>query len=164
MANKFDKVREGPVGRTRDGHWRHRALCSNCCELFLICLMWLKSVIYGFWELFGANFFWKYFVRMKNGCNFAIAFGDERIFRKASEHCNRCLFSSVGQSTWFVISGSLVRIRQEALKYWNQGMRASARLQNKGEYQSGQMGQTVNLLVYTFGGSNPSSPTNKMRK
>ena len=38
-------------------------------------------------------------------------------------------------------------------------MRASARLQNKGEYQSGQMGQTVNLLVYTFGGSNPSSPT-----
>ncbi|MDE6682227.1 MAG: hypothetical protein K2J87_02240, partial [Muribaculaceae bacterium] len=25
--------------------------------------------------------------------------------------------------------------------------------------QSGQMGQTVNLLVYTFGGSNPSSPT-----
>ena len=28
-----------------------------------------------------------------------------------------------------------------------------------GEYQSGQMGQTVNLLVFTFGGSNPSSPT-----
>ena len=31
----------------------------------------------------------------------------------------------------------------------------------KGEYQSGQMGQTVNLLVYTFGGSNPSSPTTR---
>ena len=31
-----------------------------------------------------------------------------------------------------------------------------------GEYQSGQMGQTVNLLVYTFGGSNPSSPTQKI--
>ena len=29
----------------------------------------------------------------------------------------------------------------------------------KGEYQSGQMGQTVNLLAYAFGGSNPSSPT-----
>ena len=29
----------------------------------------------------------------------------------------------------------------------------------KGKYQSGQMGQTVNLLVYTFGGSNPSLPT-----
>ena len=29
----------------------------------------------------------------------------------------------------------------------------------KGSYQSGQMGQTVNLLVFTFGGSNPSLPT-----
>ena len=28
-----------------------------------------------------------------------------------------------------------------------------------GKYQSGQMGQTVNLLSYDFGGSNPSSPT-----
>ncbi len=28
-----------------------------------------------------------------------------------------------------------------------------------GEYQSGQMGQTVNLLSFDFGGSNPSSPT-----
>ena len=34
------------------------------------------------------------------------------------------------------------------------------RNEKTGEYQSGQMGQTVNLLVYTFGGSNPSSPTN----
>ena len=30
-----------------------------------------------------------------------------------------------------------------------------------GGYQSGQMGQTVNLLVFTFGGSNPSPPTLK---
>ncbi len=29
----------------------------------------------------------------------------------------------------------------------------------KGVYQSGQMGQTVNLLTYVFGGSNPSAPT-----
>jgi hypothetical protein len=29
----------------------------------------------------------------------------------------------------------------------------------KGIYQSGQMGQTVNLLAYAFGGSNPSVPT-----
>ena len=29
----------------------------------------------------------------------------------------------------------------------------------KGKYQSGQMGQTVNLLAYAFGGSNPSPPT-----
>ncbi len=28
-----------------------------------------------------------------------------------------------------------------------------------GVYQSGQMGQTVNLLTYVFGGSNPSAPT-----
>ena len=33
--------------------------------------------------------------------------------------------------------------------------------QNKGSYQSGQMGQTVNLLAYAFGGSNPSLPTKK---
>ena len=31
-----------------------------------------------------------------------------------------------------------------------------------GGYQSGQMGQTVNLLAYAFGGSNPSPPTKKM--
>ena len=35
----------------------------------------------------------------------------------------------------------------------------SGDVRKTGEYQSGQMGQTVNLLVYTFGGSNPSSPT-----
>ena len=32
-------------------------------------------------------------------------------------------------------------------------------VEDKGGYQSGQMGQTVNLLVFTFGGSNPSPPT-----
>ena len=32
-----------------------------------------------------------------------------------------------------------------------------------GSYQSGQMGQTVNLLAYAFGGSNPSLPTNKVK-
>lgn len=32
-----------------------------------------------------------------------------------------------------------------------------------GRYQSGQMGQTVNLLAYAFGGSNPSAPTKIMR-
>ena len=34
----------------------------------------------------------------------------------------------------------------------------------RGKYQSGQMGQTVNLLAYAFGGSNPSLPTRKRRK
>ena len=33
-----------------------------------------------------------------------------------------------------------------------------------GKYQSGQMGQTVNLLAYAFGGSNPSLPTNVLKK
>ena len=33
------------------------------------------------------------------------------------------------------------------------------RKRKKGKYQSGQMGQTVNLLAYAFGGSNPSLPT-----
>ena len=28
-----------------------------------------------------------------------------------------------------------------------------------GRYQSGQMGQTVNLLAHAYGGSNPSLPT-----
>ncbi len=28
-----------------------------------------------------------------------------------------------------------------------------------GGFQSGQMGQTVNLLAFAFGGSNPSPPT-----
>ena len=32
-----------------------------------------------------------------------------------------------------------------------------------GRFQSGQMGQTVNLLLYSFGGSNPSLPTKKPR-
>ena len=32
-----------------------------------------------------------------------------------------------------------------------------------GRYQSGQMGQTVNLLVFTFGGSNPSLPTHRRK-
>ncbi len=33
----------------------------------------------------------------------------------------------------------------------------------KGGYQSGQMGQTVNLLALAFGGSNPSPPTFQIR-
>ena len=41
------------------------------------------------------------------------------------------------------------------------GSQAIARY--SGRYQSGQMGQTVNLLVYTFGGSNPSLPTNDLQ-
>ena len=35
----------------------------------------------------------------------------------------------------------------------------SLRFPAMGSYQSGQMGQTVNLLALAFGGSNPSLPT-----
>gem|GEM_PF-648896 len=37
------------------------------------------------------------------------------------------------------------------------GLKSS--LKDKGRYQSGQLGQTVNLLSYDFEGSNPSLPT-----
>ncbi len=33
------------------------------------------------------------------------------------------------------------------------------RIQTMGRFQSGQMDQTVNLLSYDFGGSNPPLPT-----
>ena len=35
--------------------------------------------------------------------------------------------------------------------------------QPKGGYSSGQRGQTVNLLAYAYGGSNPSPPTHPQR-
>ena len=38
-------------------------------------------------------------------------------------------------------------------------VRAKGEIRHTGRYQSGQMGQTVNLLAYAFGGSNPSLPT-----
>ncbi len=43
-----------------------------------------------------------------------------------------------------------------------QGTKLSERIVLSGGYQSGQMGQTVNLLAYAFGGSNPSPPTIKV--
>ena len=58
------------------------------------------------------NFFRKkdsgMFCELKNMRNFAPAMKPIGFLKR--------LFSSVGQSTWFVISGSLVRIRQEAQK------------------------------------------------
>ena len=42
---------------------------------------------------------------------------------------------------------------------WNVTLKA----QMKGIYQSGQMGQTVNLLVNAYGGSNPSVPTIRIK-
>ena len=70
----------------------------------------------------------------------------------------RCRYSSVGQSSWFVISGSWVRIPLSAQDHW---IRITKYTQ--GRYQSGQLGQTVNLLAHAFGGSNPSLPTHTWR-
>ena len=39
------------------------------------------------------------------------------------------------------------------------GLITTNNMEQAGKYQSGQMGQTVNLLAYAFGGSNPSLPT-----
>ena len=40
-----------------------------------------------------------------------------------------------------------------------QGLTRTGEKHKKGGFQSGQMGQTVNLLSFDFGGSNPSPPT-----
>ena len=49
------------------------------------------------------------------------------------------------------------------MTYWglrkNSVREQSKKRGNKGGYQSGQMGQTVNLLACAYGGSNPSPPT-----
>ncbi len=80
------------------------------------------------------------------------------------------------QSVCLTSRGSAVRIRQRphygslaqlnrASDYGSEGYRFESYRSHfsltscLGGYQSGQMGQTVNLLVVTFGGSNPSPPT-----
>ena len=40
----------------------------------------------------------------------------------------------------------------------------SGREQNLGVFPSGQWGQTVNLLLFSFGGSNPPAPTKKAQR
>ena len=73
------------------------------------------------------------------------------------------LFSSVGQSTCNLgVVGSNPTRGSSSRKESGEEKIVE---ETKGVFQSGQMGQTVNLLVFTFGGSNPSAPTNKtMRK
>ncbi len=45
------------------------------------------------------------------------------------------------------------------LYYINCSLFSGLKLLNMGEFPSGQRGQTVNLLLISFGGSNPPSPT-----
>ena len=63
------------------------------------------------------------------------------------------------------MEGSLAQLNR-AFDYGSKGCGFESRrshhfmkVRQPGRYQSGQMGQTVNLLVFTFGGSNPSPPT-----
>ena len=47
----------------------------------------------------------------------------------------------------------------ENLRGWKKSCTFAPGFENRGVFQSGQMGQTVNLLSFDFGGSNPSAPT-----
>src|SRR6266446_3231001 len=60
------------------------------------------------------------------------------------------------QSNCLVSSGSGVQILPPAPAFSRGSERVPA---DSGRYPSGQRGQTVNLLAYAFGGSNPPLPT-----
>ena len=64
--------------------------------------------------------------------------------------------------------GPLAQLNR-ALDYGSRGYRFESytdhfRTRVMGIFQSGQMGQTVNLLAFAFGGSNPSVPTKKSER
>src|SRR5436309_4662022 len=61
-----------------------------------------------------------------------------------------------GQSNCLVSSGSGVQILPPAPAF---SRSCQVRPADSGRYPSGQRGQTVNLLAYAFGGSNPPLPT-----
>ena len=66
-----------------------------------------------------------------------------------SEWSVNCQCSSVGQSSWFVISRSSVRIRPPALFYWF----------TIGEIPKWPTGADCNSADFVFVGSNPALPT-----
>src|SRR5213593_764861 len=67
-----------------------------------------------------------------------------------------CAGVAQGQSNCLVSSGSGVQILPPAPAF---SMSCQVRPADSGRYPSGQRGQTVNLLAYAFGGSNPPLPT-----
>src|SRR6266581_5497649 len=67
-----------------------------------------------------------------------------------------CAGVAQGQSNCLVSSGSGVQILPPAPAF---SMSYQVRPADSGRYPSGQRGQTVNLLAYAFGGSNPPLPT-----
>ena len=104
---------------------------------------------------------------------FALAFKKEQRFLNKRKANGR--LAQLVQSICLTSRGSAVRIRQRpqneygsvaqlnrASDYGSEGYRFESCRSHEvhlGRYQSGQMGQTVNLLAYAFGGSNPSLPT-----
>ena len=46
----------------------------------------------------------------------------------------------------------------------SEGGKPTEQKQNMGVFPSGQWGQTVNLLLFSFGGSNPPAPTKKVQR
>ena len=59
-----------------------------------------------------------------------------------------------------VVGSNPTRGSNESMRLWLKAVaNAFSEIVNKGKFQSGQMGQTVNLLSFDFGGSNPSLPT-----
>src|SRR5213594_4196818 len=67
-----------------------------------------------------------------------------------------CAGVAQGQSNCLVSSGSGVQILPPAPAF---SRSCQVRPADSGRYPSGQRGQTVNLLAYAFGGSNPPLPT-----
>src|SRR2546427_12596477 len=67
-----------------------------------------------------------------------------------------CAGVAQGQSNCLVSSGSGFQILPPAPAF---SMSYQVRPADSGRYPSGQRGQTVNLLAYAFGGSNPPLPT-----
>ena len=133
------------------------------------------------------HFFWKKMLKhlwvWKNTSTFAPHFGNKTSGERLPIGRKGCLAQLV-QSICLTSRGSAVRIRQHPPKVWkidldgslaqlnrafdygSKGCRfescrshlARRKVSGLGRYQSGQMGQTVNLLAYAFGGSNPSLP------
>ena len=52
-------------------------------------------------------------------------------------------------------------VDKSAFVCYNKQVVRQGREQNLGVFPSGQWGQTVNLLLFSFGGSNPPAPTKR---
>ena len=86
------------------------------------CFLWLENLLFCTFFSWKGWLWWKmrqktHLFQKKSGKCFVVkkkAVHLHSLYNGNSATNDDRLFSSVGQSTWFVISGSLVRIRQEA--------------------------------------------------